>query len=166
MTKTPFDYKVEILIKEWDHVQTHISRFDAILFNIRTWAVSAFSAMLAVAATQKIPGLMLLAMLPVSMFWFIDALQKRFQRLFIFRARDIEAYLSSSAFIDDAKSQSEVSFVSPALAVQFRKKSFLRRLSAVLRAAVLGNVLFIYSAMLVLCALSYLFLRAFQASLI
>jgi hypothetical protein len=164
MAKAPFDYKLEILIKEWDYVQSHIGRFDSILFSIRTWAVSAFSAMIVVAATRNLPDLMLLAILPVFMFWFIDALFKRFQRYFIFRGQEIEAYLSSGTFIEDARLQSEVSIVTPALSSQFRRSSLWRRMCGVLRAALLWNVLIVYSAMLILCALSYWFLHAFHAS--
>lgn len=164
MNKTAFDYKLEILMKEWDYVQTHIGRFDVILFNIRTWAVSAFTAMIAVAATQKLPALMLLAMLPVLMFWFIDALHKNFQRNFIFRNREIESYLSSDAIIEDAKLRSGLSIVAPAMSSQFGKASFFHRLKLVLKAAALRNVVVIYSALLSLCALSYWFLRIFHAS--
>jgi len=74
MTKDAFDLKLDVLMKEWDHVQNHVGRFDSILFNIRGWAVSAFTAMLAVSATQKLPHLMLLTILPVLMFWFVEAL--------------------------------------------------------------------------------------------
>jgi len=48
--------------------------FDTITFSVRGWAVSAFTAMLAVSASQKLPNLMLLAILPVVMFWLVDAL--------------------------------------------------------------------------------------------
>jgi hypothetical protein len=160
MSKSLFEYRLDILIKEWDYVQTHTGRFDPILFNIRTWAVSAFTALIAVAATQKIPGLMLLAILPALMFWFLDALNKSIQLRFISRGQEIEAYLSSSAFINDAKSQTEFSIDTPGLSRLFRKKKpFFHRARLVLKAAVRWSVLSVYSAMICLCALSYFFLR-------
>jgi hypothetical protein len=159
MNKSAFDYKLEILMKEWDYVQSHIGRLDSIIFNIRGWAISAFTAMIAISATQKIPNLMLLAMLPVLMFWFIDALHKNFQLNFILRGREIETYLASNALLDDAKWQSGISITAPDLSGSFRKRPFFDRVRRVLKAATLWNVWIIYSAMLCLCALSYLFLH-------
>jgi len=132
--------------------------FDTITFSVRGWAVSAFTAMLAVSASQKLPNLMLLAILPVVMFWLVDALYKSFQRNFMRRGREIEEYLASDRFKDDLKSRAVLSIRVPALSAKFGTSSFLARLKIVLQIALVRNVLIIYSALLFLCVLSYPFL--------
>jgi hypothetical protein len=37
-------YKLAMLEKEWGHVETHISRFDTIIFAIRGWEISVLTA--------------------------------------------------------------------------------------------------------------------------
>jgi hypothetical protein len=103
--KSAFEYKLEILLKEWDQCQIGIARFDTLLFNIRTWSISIFSAILAGSISLNRPHLMLVALAPTMLFWLVDAHNKRFQRVFIDRYRQIEDYLSSERFIADAASQ-------------------------------------------------------------
>jgi hypothetical protein len=159
VAKDAFDYKLEIVVKEWDYIQSHIGRYDTIIFNIRSWAVSAFTAMLAVSASQKLPALMLLAILPMLMFWLIDALHKSFQRHFMRRGGEIESYLASDNFIDDVKSRTGIRIVAPTLSTMFGQGSFSARLKYVLKTALIRNVLVTYAALLFLCLLSYCFLK-------
>jgi hypothetical protein len=159
MTQDVFDYKFQILMKEWDYTQTHIGRFDTIIFSIRGWAVSAFTAMIAVATTQKIPSLMLLAILPTLLFWLVDALHKTFQRNFISRGNKIERYLRSKNFLDDAKLRSDIRMATPNLSKPFGRGSYLERVKKVIAHALIRNVVVTYVPMIMLCVVVYFLLE-------
>ena len=66
--ESPFDKKLNILLKEWDHVQFHIGRFDTIIFSIRQWCVTVFTAFLGAAVALHRPDVMLLAAMPAILF--------------------------------------------------------------------------------------------------
>jgi uncharacterized membrane protein len=155
MAKEPFEYKLDILIKEWDHLQQHIGRFDTIIFVLRGFIVSVLTAMLSASASTKYPDLMLFAMLPVLLFWFVDALHKSFQRRFILRTRELENYLSGKTFLEDLDART-ISFHSPAISAGFGKGKFLSRLSYVMKTTMLRNVAVVYVSMLIFCAIAYM----------
>ncbi len=159
MSRDLIDYSMGVLSKEWDHLQSHIARFDTIVFGIRAWAVSAFTGLLALSASQKLPVLMLLAILPVSLFWIMDGLHKGFQHNYIRRSREIEQYLASPQWTDDIKGGERLSFKSPLISVQFDKGTTLQRLLYHLRHLFIRNVLLLYGAMLVLCIGAYFVLK-------
>lgn len=158
MAKTPFDYQLEILLKEWDYAQSHIGRFDTIIFSIRSWAVSAFTAMLAVAATQGKPALMLLAIIPTMMFWLIEAFHKSFQRLYILRTREIEYYLASETFRQDAAAQTAMQFRTPTTSERFHGRLRWDRLRDIVHVARFRNVMVTYVSIIILCLLTFVFL--------
>jgi hypothetical protein len=58
--ESSFDKKLNILLKEWDHVQFHIGRFDTIIFNIRQWGITVFTAFFGAAVALHKPDVMLL----------------------------------------------------------------------------------------------------------
>src|SRR2546425_816563 len=155
MGKDEFETKYEILMKEWDYTQSHIGRFDTIIFQVRSWAITALTGLIAVSASQGKPRLMLLAMLVTGLFWINDGLQKSFQRRFILRSREIENYLSSIKFIDDFRKKSITGINVPQSALQFGVGSVSERFATVIEAAFLRNVLFIYGSMLLVCVVSY-----------
>ena len=39
-----FDYKFKLLMNEMDHLQSGIGSYDTIMFTIKGWAITAFSA--------------------------------------------------------------------------------------------------------------------------
>jgi hypothetical protein len=158
MRKDQLDYKIEILVKEWDAIQGAIGRFDTLAFNIKGWAISLFTAVLVVSATQRVPELMILAILPLMMFWLIDALYKSFQRRYIIRGTEIETYLSSESFVKDIELRSIAHFSSPVINIQFGSYTYLHRIGLILRSAFSWNVFLLYFSMLALCLAAYSFL--------
>jgi uncharacterized membrane protein len=153
MSTSYFDTKLSVLMKEWDYCQTHIGRFDTIIFGIRGWAVSAFTAVLAVSVTQKLPILMLFAVIPITLFWIIDAVNKNFQRRFSLRTREIESYFRSDEF------RSDIEVGIPVISVSFRSRPILGRLTSVARAATQNNVMIVYLSIVLLCLISYVLLK-------
>jgi hypothetical protein len=158
MENDEFEYKYNLLIKEWDYTQNHIGRFDTILYNIRGWAVTLFGIVLSISVSQKTPHLVLFNIIPVLLFWIMDALNKNFQRKFIFRSKAIEEYLSGDDFKEDIQSR-KFRFETPNLSNQFRKGTFIERIKDVYSSALLRNVIMTYIPMILLCIFSYVILK-------
>ena len=154
-----FDTKLNILLKEWDYVQNHIGRFDTIIFSIRQWSVTVLAGLLAAAVAAKSPALMLSAVVPTGLFWFIDALHKSFQRRFISRGREIEVYLSSPDFTEALRERTFASFTSPRLSAQFGVGTFRTRLNDVAHSALLRNVVVVHASLMCTCIVLYGFLQ-------
>ncbi|HEY4942411.1 MAG TPA: hypothetical protein VII56_13370 [Rhizomicrobium sp.] len=153
MAKSIFEYRQEVLLKEWEFAQNQISQFDTIALGIRGWAITVFGGMLAVSATATKPWLIPYAAIPIVLFWLIDALFKSFQHRVIRRSLDIEAYLRSSGFSEDAARQTTFDFETPKLASSF-STTFYDRCRELAIAACYANVILTYLALLIACAIS------------
>lgn len=155
MTTDYFETKLSVLMKEWDYCQTHIGRLDTIIFVIRGWAVTAASAILALAVTQASPILALFGIVPALMFWLIDAINRTFQRRFLVRAIAIEAYFRFDDFRLDLENSTFQRFLSP-----FSFESFILRMSrwkqfkVVAREAIRPSVAAVYGSIILLCLIS------------
>ncbi|MDW9414237.1 hypothetical protein GOB15_07155 [Sinorhizobium meliloti] len=154
----PFDRRLSILLKEWDHLQFHIGRLDTIAFNVRQWCVTVFTAFLGVAATLKRPEVILLALVPVVLFWLTDSLWKAIQKKFINRAWEVEQFIASEEFDRAVVERSLASFETPLISAQFGSKTFISRAKDVLRAGVIPSVLLSYATIVICCLISYLVL--------
>lgn len=161
MAQDEYDYKISILMKEWDQCRSDIARFDTMLFSIRSWSVSIFTAILGASVALKSPPVVLLAILPTVLFWFLDSLNKSFQRVFINRTRVIEQYLNSQAFKDDLKNRNLVGIMTPETSNAFYRpnKTFFGFAGAMLREAKLRNVMMTYISLLIICFVSYFILK-------
>jgi hypothetical protein len=149
MPKDDFEYRADIIIKEWDMTQTNIARFDTLMFALRGIAATSVGAIFSVAATLEKPLIILGGTIPIFIFWMLDAIYKTLQRNVIIRSREIESYLSGSFPSDIA--QRQVSFVSPKLADQFRVTYRRASIRAVFRSAVRINVAMPYVTLIVSC---------------
>jgi hypothetical protein len=79
VSDTSFERRYSLLIKEWELCEGSIGRYDTIVFAIRGWAVSIFTAVLAASAAANEPKLILFSLVPPLLFWAMDALNKSFQ---------------------------------------------------------------------------------------
>jgi len=152
--------RLAILLKEWDHVQFHIGRYDTLLFTMRGAAITAFSALLAVSAAQDVPVLMLFGTIPILMLWTMDAIHKNLQRKFIDRGGEIERYLSSASLSGDMDASRGLSIKVPAMSAKFDMPT---RITSVLKEAALEHVLLVYFTLLIACVGSYYLLTSLQA---
>lgn len=162
MSKDIFDYKIETVFKEWDFIQSHIGRFDTLAFNVKGWSISVFAALLAISVSQKIPSLILLAIIPIILLWIVDALFKSFQRRYILRGREIEKYLASESFITDVSNRSGGQISGPGLSRLFYQVKLDHKIKLLLESVVAANVMAIYVPMIGFCVMKYFFLISFN----
>ncbi len=119
--KTPGSGEVEgvraleekILFREWEMCEAGITRYDGFLFQIRSWAVTAFSGVIALAVTKGRPEICFLAVLITLVFWICEGCAKIYQYIFICRVREIEMALRCSTASN-----------APELAMRFERDSF------------------------------------------
>ena len=145
MRKTEFEIRYEILMKEWDYTQTKIGRFDTIVFQIRSWAITSLAGLLAVAVTQHKPSLMIFGIFITLLFLLNDAVQKSFQRSAIARCNEIEAYLGGESLSIDISSEKFSGIEFPKLILG--TGTLTNRLRFVLEACKLNNVIIFYGAL-------------------
>jgi hypothetical protein len=105
---------------------------------------------------------MVVSIAPMLLFWLMDALHKSFQRKYIIRARQIEAYLSSDSFTRDLQSDKLTGIATPRIASMFGQGTVLERLRELISAAKLRNVAVTYVSLIALCLLSYVALASFS----
>jgi hypothetical protein len=105
--KTPtksdlFDFQQSILMKEIDYIHSQISNFDRLSFQIKGWAVTLWSAIVAFGASQT-SVLVVLASIPVMVtFWILDAFFKQYQHRFTSRMGFIEMFFDSRDFFRES----------------------------------------------------------------
>lgn len=138
-----FDVQYRLLIKEWELCNSNIGRFDNLLFIVRGWTVALATAIVGYAYSANDPTVCYLSVVPLSLFWSVDALFKSFQRNFILRSRAIEGYLASEDFETDFRSQ-RLSMKVPSTSAKFGSGSIKQRLSHVLSSGLLRNVMISY----------------------
>jgi hypothetical protein len=91
-----FEFQKTLLEKEIDLLHEDIVRFDTISFQIKGWAITVWSALLAFGAKETVI-LVILASIPAMFtFWVMDALFKSYQRRHTRRMAAIEDFLDSS----------------------------------------------------------------------
>ena len=138
-----FDIQYRLLIKEWELCNSNIGRFDSLLFIIRGWTVALATAIVGYSYTTNDPTVCYLSIVPLSLFWSVDALFKSFQRNFILRSRAIEEYLASEEFEINFRNQ-RLSMKVPSTSATFGSGSIRQRLLHVLSSGLMRNVMISY----------------------
>ncbi|MBV8278997.1 MAG: hypothetical protein JO170_27560 [Verrucomicrobia bacterium] len=163
MEQSQSDLKFSVLKQEWDHCENAIARYDTIVFGIRGWAVTVFSAMLAASISLRHPQLILLAICPTVLFWIVEAVNKSFQELFIERVQEIETYLRSTVF-ENGVAESLTPFTAPRISQNFvdvGDRNIVKRFLRVFRCGIIGNVLIPYLAIVAASILCWIGFRIF-----
>lgn len=75
-----FSCQLELFKKEMEMLQNAIRGYDTILFTIKGWAITVFSAMVLFAVDKQKPYLYWFCIASVLAFWFIDAFYKDTQK--------------------------------------------------------------------------------------
>lgn len=88
--------KVNLLEKEYFHLQTLVESFDAKSLTIKAWSVSLAIAVLSSGAFSKTINVFLYAAMAALLFWLIEAYWKTFQNANYKRIREIEDYLNGT----------------------------------------------------------------------
>ena len=140
--------RFELLKQELDHLDSGIRSFDAILFQVKGWCVTATVAIASVAVTTSRASVLAVALGAILGFWLLDGLHKFLQRRFIDRNTDIEMALHAGTVADVLNSNLlRIPNLTGAFA---RNNDFRSRLSAWM--CELGRPL-VYSLYLMLAAL-------------
>ena len=93
-----FSYRLKLLQKEMEMLQNGIRGYDSIIFTIKGWSITVFSAIVIFAVDKQKPFLYWLCFASLLSFWLIDAFYKSIQNNMISRYRKIEIFLQSSDF--------------------------------------------------------------------
>jgi hypothetical protein len=73
---------VEAKLKHLELAQAVINRMASNSFSLKTWGVTLVSAIVALATKDGLPSVVLVAWLPIGVFWFLDANFLRQERLY------------------------------------------------------------------------------------
>lgn len=93
--KDLFDFRLEILKQEVDHLQNNIRNYNNILYVIKGWSITLFSGLVALAVQQDRSAILIAALLTIPMFWMIETFARQLQKVFIARYHKVEWFLRS-----------------------------------------------------------------------
>jgi hypothetical protein len=82
-----------ILMEEWKLCEAGIARFDTLSFQVRGWAISLVVALVAAAVTLRSPGIAWTGVMGALFFWWIEAMHKNYQSIYIGRVDAIQRVL-------------------------------------------------------------------------
>jgi hypothetical protein len=85
-----YDSQLKLILKEIDVLQSGIRSYDSILFKIKGWSITAFSAFTFFAVREEVHFFLVVGALVVLLFWGLDATFKSFQRKYIIRYNRLE----------------------------------------------------------------------------
>ncbi len=97
-----FEFQKDLLMKEIEYIHSKIGAYDDISFKIKGWAVTIWSAIVALGIKEMSP-LIVFASLPTLMaFWILDAYFKQYQWRSMTRMGVIEMFLDSRSYFKDS----------------------------------------------------------------
>lgn len=149
--KDEFDYRFEILKLEIETVQAGIKSYDSILFTIKGWAITIFSAFIVIALQVERPLYLVFCAASIILFWLIDTLFKVIQWIYRGRYLQLEKYLQSSDFLDAIHRRCLDNFTTPDIDRRFHVQRGLWRLA--IHAAITPNTSMLYLLMIAFLAI-------------
>lgn len=93
-----FDYKLELLKQEMEISQDGIKTYNEAQFKVKSFAIPLLAGFLTFAMDKQRPIFLLSGIVIVILFWFQDAYFQSIQRVYMERAREIEAIFLSTEF--------------------------------------------------------------------
>ena len=152
--------QLDITKTEWGFCEVGIARFDTLSYQTRTWAITAFVAIIAASASMKVLYILCVAPLVTSLFWFVDAHTRAFQRLAIQRSHAIQtalcAYVQNGEFSEEFIKGKTISGL-------FDEKSRSRgieQLRYLLKSGLRGNVVLFYGALQLVSVAAFIILAS------
>ena len=130
-------------LKHMDFIQAIITRMNANSFQIKGWAVTITSALMAIYASSKNCGFLVAAMFPAVAFWLLDA-------SYLQRERKFRGLYDDVAGISDAPRQLKVFEMRPDLYVG-SKYSFWKAFTSVTLLKVYLSIIVILVALFFWC---------------
>ena len=93
--KELFDFQKSLLSDEIALLHSQISHFDALSFQIKGWAITVWSALIAFGAKEHNPAVTFASFPAILSFWILDGLFKQYQRRNRYRKALIEDFFAS-----------------------------------------------------------------------
>lgn len=91
--------KITMAWEEYKLEADVILRFDQIIFNIKSWSITTFAALLTIYYTKPLSGhphiILYLHIAITLLYWFLEYMYKRFQSFHITRSRLLDVFLNS-----------------------------------------------------------------------
>jgi len=147
--KDSFDYKFELLKFELNSLQQGIRNYDSILFIIKGWAITMFSAVVLFSAQVEKPTYLILCVVSTLLFWMLDAVFKAIQKAYTLRYNEIEKFLQSDKFNKALAERSLDGFVTPDIASGF-SRGIKFEISQIYRSARIYSTAMLYISILIL----------------
>jgi hypothetical protein len=144
-----FSCRLSLLQKEMEMIQNGIRGYDSIVFTIKGWAITIFSAIILFAVDKQKPFLYLFCIASVLSFWWIDAFYKSTQNILISRYATIEAFLQGDDFAKAMTDRNFGNFLIPHFREGFNMRKS-QRLRWLLQAALQFYTYSLYAFLLVL----------------
>ncbi|MCP4179625.1 MAG: hypothetical protein GY756_17845 [bacterium] len=98
--------KIELLKQERDLLQGIILKQNDIIFKIKGWSITLFSALVFFAADKNKLSFLIISTFAVMLFLLLDATYSHIQRIFINKSRKVQQLLQSENLVESLKSQS------------------------------------------------------------
>ena len=130
-------------------LQNGIRGYDSIVFTIKGWAITVFSAIILFAIDKQKPFLYLFCIASVLSFWLIDAYYKSTQNILISRYRKIETFLQGDSFEKAMADRNFGDFLIPYFQEGFNVRK-VQRLCWLLYAALQFHTYSLYAFLLLL----------------
>ncbi len=97
-----FEFQKDLLTKEIEYIHSRIAAYDDISFKIKGWAVTIWSAVVAIGIKEKYPLIVFTSLPALMAFWILDAYFKQYQRRSMTRMGVIEMFLDSRSYFKDS----------------------------------------------------------------
>ncbi|RLC05201.1 MAG: hypothetical protein DRI57_27730 [Deltaproteobacteria bacterium] len=106
MTDSDYKLKIELLKQERELLQGIILKQNDIIFRIKGWTITLFSALVFFAADKNKLFFLIISTFAVLLFLILDATYTHIQRIFIHKSRKVQNLLQSENLIELLKNQS------------------------------------------------------------
>lgn len=109
-----YKLKIELLKQERELLQSVVLKQNDIIFKIKGWAITLFSALVFFAADKNKLFFLIISIFAVLLFLILDATYTHIQRIFIInKSRKVQNLLQSENLIESLKNQSLDTLLSP-----------------------------------------------------
>ena len=93
------DRQFQVLIKEYEMLQSRSKDCETRRFQIHGWSISIFSAAVGLTVLRNEPLFLMIPLLTCLLFWGMDSLYKSFQRILIDRSLEVESIFAGISTI-------------------------------------------------------------------
>ncbi|NOZ90740.1 MAG: hypothetical protein GXO60_05605 [Epsilonproteobacteria bacterium] len=146
------DREFQVLLKEFELLNSIIKDLDTRIFQIKSWSISIFSAIIGLSILNNKPILLFIPLITSLLFWVIEGLYKMYQKIFIERLLEIEN------FFNKEKTNIKIAYISHSFKNKNKIKS-LEKIYLLSERMLTFNVSILYlSKIAILFIISFIFI--------